>query len=189
MTFFNELSNNNNKEWFHANKQRYENDVNQPFTQFVEDLLKKIKYFDKRIAIGAADAIFRINRDIRFSRDKTPYKLFRSALISSAGRKSKAEPGFYIELGYNYLKLTGGSFKLSPAAYKSLQQQLTVIEQKINTPVYKSRFKTVQLQPGSIIFEANHNAEIIFSEQLLEEVTDYWKTVQPVLKTIKKITG
>ena len=62
------------------------------------------------VQIEAKEAIFRINRDIRFSKDKTPYKLNNSAIISKMGRKDKNYPGIYIEFSPDKLRFYGGVY-------------------------------------------------------------------------------
>ena len=88
--FFKELAGNNNKDWFDANRKRYEEHVKDPFKHFLQDLINAIKVLDDRIDLTPNQAGFRINRDIRFSKDKTPYKLNRSAIISPGGTKNKS---------------------------------------------------------------------------------------------------
>jgi uncharacterized protein (TIGR02453 family) len=84
--FFKELAANNHKEWFDVNRSRYHSSVKEPFDKFIADLITEVHKIDKKIEIAPKDAIFRINRDIRFSKDKTPYKLNRSAIISPRQR-------------------------------------------------------------------------------------------------------
>lgn len=109
--FFKDLAKNNNKEWFDANRKRYEASVKEPFTAFVAEAIKRIGKHDKAVRIEPKEAIFRINRDIRFSKDKTPYKLNASAIISPAGRKDHATPGIYFELGPESVKFYGGAYQ------------------------------------------------------------------------------
>lgn len=74
LQFLRELRQNNNRNWFHANKDRYDL-LHQAFLDEVQDLINRIALFDKEIiGIEAKDCYFRIYRDIRFSPDKTPYK-------------------------------------------------------------------------------------------------------------------
>jgi uncharacterized protein (TIGR02453 family) len=108
--FFKDLAKNNNKEWFDANRKRYEKSVKKPFADFVASAITKVGKVDKGVRIEAKDAIFRINRDIRFSKDKTPYKLSTSAIISSAGRKDHSVPGLYFELGPENVRIFGGAY-------------------------------------------------------------------------------
>lgn len=108
--FFKDLAKNNNKEWFDANRKRYEKSVKQPFEAFVAEAITRIAKHDKSVSLDPKEAIFRINRDIRFSKDKTPYKLEASAIISSAGRKDHSVPGLYFALGPESTKLYGGCY-------------------------------------------------------------------------------
>ena len=73
LDFFLEFENNNNKEWFHDNKKRYETSVKKPILTFVEDLIQEMQKHDPEINPNPKKCINRINRDIRFSKDKTPY--------------------------------------------------------------------------------------------------------------------
>jgi uncharacterized protein (TIGR02453 family) len=111
--FFKGLAANNHKEWFHDHKKQYEQQVREPFKAFMGDLIAAIQQrYDKDLDLLPKEAIFRINRDIRFSKDKTPYKLNRSAVISRGGRKNKQYPGFYVQLGVEEHWLGGGAYFL-----------------------------------------------------------------------------
>lgn len=110
LTFFAELTNNNQKSWFDENRKRYENHVKKPFYRFLEDLISEISKFDPAITISPKEAVFRINRDIRFSKDKTPYKTHMAAIISSSGRKDMEVPGLYLQFSATDVWLGGGSY-------------------------------------------------------------------------------
>ncbi len=110
LLFFKELAPNNNKDWFDKNRKRYENSVREPFKVFVDALIDAISKEDTEVHITQKEAIFRINRDIRFAKDKTPYKLNNSAIISKTGRKDKSYPGIYIDFGPEKLGIYGGVF-------------------------------------------------------------------------------
>ena len=109
--FFKDLAKNNNKEWFDANRKRYETVVKQPFEAFVAEAIMRIAKHDKAVKIGPKEAIFRINKDVRFSKDKTPYKLETSAIISPVGKKDHATPGIYFALGPEAVKFYGGCYQ------------------------------------------------------------------------------
>ncbi|MFT3885781.1 MAG: DUF2461 domain-containing protein [Flavobacteriales bacterium] len=110
LRFFKDLAKNNNKEWFDANRKRYEAVVKEPFEAFVAEAIAQVAKVDKRVRIEPKEAIFRINRDIRFSHDKTPYKLNRSALITAAGRRDMNGPGIYFEFGPESVGFYGGAY-------------------------------------------------------------------------------
>lgn len=124
LDFFKELAANNHKDWFDDNRKRYEKNVKDPFKAFVGDLIKEVQQMDPTVTIEAKDAIFRINRDIRFAKDKTPYKLDRSAIISSAGRKDHSIPGFYISLGPEKISLGGGAYFMPPEQLQKLRTHI-----------------------------------------------------------------
>ena len=106
INFFKELAANNHKEWFHENKKRYESSVKKPFTVFVGKMIEEIQKVDADLMIEPKDCILRINRDIRFSKDKTPYNLHYTAFISRGGKKDKSIPGFFYSIfagnGWDY---------------------------------------------------------------------------------------
>ncbi len=106
--FFKGLAKNNSKEWFDKNRATYEQYVKKPFYTFVEEMIVRIHADNPDVLINASEAIFRINRDIRFSKDKTPYKTHLSAFISPGGKKAKDSPGFYFQLGVDGIRIYSG---------------------------------------------------------------------------------
>lgn len=108
--FLQELEQNNNREWFHAHKKRYETFVKKPFEHFVDALIEKVRQVEPRTILTAKDAIFRIHRDTRFSSDKSPYKNHVSAVISPGGRKDPNGPGFYLEISGHQMRLYAGAY-------------------------------------------------------------------------------
>ena len=100
--FLRELKANNNREWFQANKHRYENSVKQPMLQFITDFAPHLHKVHPRFVADpkpTGGSMFRIYRDIRFSEDKSPYKTMASAHFwhHKASRHVHV-PGFYLHL-------------------------------------------------------------------------------------------
>jgi uncharacterized protein (TIGR02453 family) len=123
--FFIELALNNQKSWFDVNRARYEADVKKPFLAFVTQLLDKVAAVDSRFAgIDAKSCIFRINKDIRFSKDKTPYKLHCSAAIQLGGRKEMSAGGMYLEFGPEHCGIYSG-------IYMPEREELQLIRERI----------------------------------------------------------
>jgi uncharacterized protein (TIGR02453 family) len=113
LDFFIELAPNNTKDWFDANRKRYEQSVKKPFADFVQHLIVSFEKHDPRLKdLEASACIFRINRDIRFAKDKSPYKLFCSAVVAPNGKKSEAVNGIYFELGPEALRVYGGIYEI-----------------------------------------------------------------------------
>lgn len=94
--FLKKLSRNNNREWFEKNKGKYL-EVKEIFDAFAVELFEQIVMFDESIAQDPKKLTFRIYRDVRFSKDKTPYKTHVSAAYSSVG-KGLGKPGYYVQV-------------------------------------------------------------------------------------------
>lgn len=110
--FFKGLAPNNHKDWFHENKKTYEKEVKKAFAKFLTDLIQNIREkYDPKLDLEVKNAVFRINRDIRFSKDKTPYKLQVSAIVSHGGRKNMQIPGMYLQFGVGEIWLGGGMYR------------------------------------------------------------------------------
>jgi uncharacterized protein (TIGR02453 family) len=115
--FLAELSENNNRAWFVMNKPRYDI-LRAEFLELVTQLIKDIAKFDP--AVAACDpkkALFRINRDIRFSNDKSPYKTHFSAAITASGLKKPSQgggPAYYFHIDQNGVLLVAGGEYMPP---------------------------------------------------------------------------
>jgi uncharacterized protein (TIGR02453 family) len=185
-SFFLDLSANNHKDWFNKNRERYDNYVNAPFNRFVTDLLKEINQTDSEIPVNPEQMIFRINKDLRFSKEKSPYKLYRSALISSEGRKSKEIPSFYIELSYDYIKLAGGCYKLKSSTLQNLESNLEQAPTHNGFSTYFGEFE-VDYKAKSCIYESYLNPLLLFEPELLNIVFNYWQSAKPVNDFLKQL--
>ena len=140
LNFFKELAGNNHKDWFDANRKRYETVVKKPFEDFVNALIERIQKHDKSIQITHKEAIFRINRDIRFSKDKSPYKINRSAIISPNGRKDKAFPGLYIETNPEHFRIYGGVYQPDKEQLYNIREALSKNQKKVEKLLKEKSF-------------------------------------------------
>jgi len=123
-TFLKKLKENNTKEWFDANRKQYEV-IKKEFNTYVKTLLTDVQKWDKDIiGLEPKDCIFRINRDIRFAKDKSPYKTNIGAGISKGGRKSMAA-GYYIHLEPgNKSFVAGGMYMPESNSLKKVRQEI-----------------------------------------------------------------
>lgn len=99
--FLKELSANNTREWFQANKDRYEEEVKNPALRFIQDFgpgLAKISPHFRADPRGNGGSLFRIYRDIRFSKDKSPYKTHSGIQFRHEAGKDAHAPGYYLHL-------------------------------------------------------------------------------------------
>ncbi len=124
--FLNDLKENNDRDWFKANKPRYEEARNE-FETFIVALLGQIEQFDPSVAHHKAkDCIFRIYRDVRFSKDKSPYKTHFGAHVTSAAKRSEihSRAGYYIHLEPGASMLAGGAYLPQGPWLKAIRQEI-----------------------------------------------------------------
>ncbi len=121
--FFKDLARHNQRDWFHDNKKRYEQFVKQPFLDLLDGLIPEIQKIHPAILPDAQKAVFRINRDIRFSKDKTPYHVLMKAGLSPEGKKSEL-PGFYLGISAESVHLGGGLYNLSADRLQKVRAHL-----------------------------------------------------------------
>jgi uncharacterized protein (TIGR02453 family) len=141
LKFFTELSNNNSKEWFDKNRKIYEKEVKKPFSDFTEEMIVRIKKFDHEIQINASDAILRINRDIRFSKDKTPYNTYTAAIFSKFGKKDKSYPGLYIRLSHQNVMIFGGVYMAENQIIENIRNNIASAPETFAAVYSDLRFK------------------------------------------------
>ncbi len=148
LDFLKDLKKNNNRDWFHTNKKRYESDLKKPFAQLIATLIDVAKEIDPLIEIEPKNCIFRINRDTRFSKDKTPYKTHVGAIISRYGRKQKEFPGYYVHIEAGRLMLGGGAYFLPTDLLRKVREyiiaQPKTFEKIINDPIFIEKYDNIQ---------------------------------------------
>lgn len=146
--FFKELSKNNKTEWFNENRKTYEKEVKEPFAAFVEEMIQRIRKYEPEINIKHSDAIMRINKDIRFSKDKTPYNIHVSANISAYGKKDKSYPGFYFQFSNDKIMIFGGAYMVETATLQILRnyiaKNLKEFATVYNDKNFKQKYGTIQ---------------------------------------------
>ncbi len=203
-SFFKELAKNNNKEWFHANKKRYENDVKEPFLGLLEALLSNLTDWDHRILADPKKAMFRINRDVRFSKDKTPYHNILKAGFSPNGKKSIL-PGYYLGIDATSIHVGGGLFMLRPPELSKLRNHIVASASELIKITTDSAFvqnfgqlsgeKAKRLDKSllptaektDLIYNKQFYAMAEFplepfydSEKLEEEILNHFKAIKPL---------
>lgn len=121
LSFLGDLLQHNDSEWFLAHKESYQA-ARSEFEQFVDELISRIASFDPNIAgtrRPAKDYIFRIYRDTRFSRDKSPYKTHFGAHVTSAAKRSDvhSRAGYYIHIQPDGRSMLAGGAYLPPSPW------------------------------------------------------------------------
>lgn len=138
LDFLRRLKKNNDRSWFKAHKDEYQSALSD-FTELVAALLFRIAEFEPAV-IGTEprECLFRIYRDIRFSKDKTPYKTYFSASLGPEGKKHFG-PGYYIHL-------EPGSSYLAGGLYRPDSRSLYGIRMYISS--HPRQFKSIVESPG-----------------------------------------
>ncbi|MEP7373564.1 MAG: DUF2461 domain-containing protein [Chitinophagaceae bacterium] len=119
--FLKDLSKNNNREWFNKNKERYIREYGNMIA-FASALLQEMKKHDTIETTSGKDALFRIYRDTRFSKDKTPYKTCWAGSFKRATKKLRG--GYYFQIEPGGSLAAGGFFSPSPADLLRIRQDM-----------------------------------------------------------------
>lgn len=139
--FFEGLKAHNTSEWFADNRPVYEKEVKKPFLALVTDLIDQLQAEDTRLLQQPKDAIFRINRDIRFSKDKRPYKEHVSALVSRFGKKVNL-PGFYFQLSADECWIGGGAYEVEKDQLAAIRSEIFYNTEEFRGLLNANAFKT-----------------------------------------------
>ncbi len=173
LDFLRDLVRHNNREWFNANKKRYESDLKEPFQELVGQLIHTFQSHDPALQIEPKKCIFRIYRDTRFSKDKNPYKEHVGAIISPQGTKGKEYPGFYIHLEPGRLMIGGGAYFLERPTLMQLRQFIMLhpgrLEDILAAPDFVEKYETLQGERNKRLpkemMEAARTIPVLFNKQ------------------------
>jgi uncharacterized protein (TIGR02453 family) len=111
LTFFRELEKNNNREWFAGRKEIFEGRVRGPMIELVAGINERMRRISgDHVAEEPAKNLYRIYRDTRFSKDKTPYKTHIAATFAHRHLPRHAGAGFYVEVSHKHVGIAGGIY-------------------------------------------------------------------------------
>jgi uncharacterized protein (TIGR02453 family) len=212
LKFLKDLKKNNNKPWFDAHRKQYET-ARKNFETFIQTLIDKHALKDTTVKEQVAkQCMFRINRDIRFSKDKTPYKSYLSASINMAGKKSIfAGYYFHLEPGASYVG--GGVWMPLPPELRKIRQEIDYCYDEFKKIYGSKKFKSVYggLYRGEDVsltrvpqgFEQDNPAAgdlkmkswiamreikdaVLTSKQLVKMTLDAYETIQPLIYFVNR---
>jgi uncharacterized protein (TIGR02453 family) len=213
LDFLKALKKNNNKIWFDQNREKY-NTTKDNFDEFVALLLEQMILFDEDLKeLSSKNCTFRINRDIRFSKDKTPYKINLSASFNKGGKKS-INAGYYFHLQPGGNSFVGGGLWMPEAIeLKKLRQEIDYcfpeFKKIINASSFKKHYSELKkdekqmlvnvpkgyekenpaadfLRMKSFIATKNLSDEKVTSVNLVKETTQAFKALMPLIKFINR---
>ena len=142
LKFLKELKKNNNKPWFDAHRPIYEV-ARKDFEQFVQSVIDKHGKNDPTIKdLLAKNCMFRINRDVRFAKDKSPYKTNFGASINKGGKKAMTA-GYYFHLEPGKCFTGGGVWMPMPEDLKKLRQEIDYNFNEFKKIITAKKFKSV----------------------------------------------
>lgn len=212
LKFLRLLKKNNNKAWFEAHRKEYEIAKNE-FENFIQSILDKHSKNDPDLKdLTAKKCLFRINRDVRFSKDKSPYKTNFGASMDKGGKKSGLA-GYYFHLQPGKSFLGGGLWMPQPDSIKKVRQEIDYCLDEFKKIITSKKFKTIypDLYTGEGIqlsklphgFEKDNPAapylkfkswlmisdfsdEDITSKNLLKKTVDAFSILQPFIKFLNR---
>lgn len=140
LQFLADLVANNNTEWMHANKKRYEN-YKKDYHKFIASVLAEMKPLDKTLEpLEVKNCTFRINRDIRFSKDKSPYKTNMGVWFTQ-NKNRKNSPGYYIHYEKGNSFIAGGVWCPEAAELKQIRKEIEFFHDDLEKIVANKKFK------------------------------------------------
>lgn len=197
--FFRQLHKNNTKEWFQKNKKWYELSVREPFKNLIEDLLVEVKGLDSHIYMEGKEALFRINNDLRFSKNRLPYKTHLAAGFSRGGRKSNYA-GYFVQIGKDHILVGGGLPYLERESLRKIRIEIGYNSDKflslLQEPMFRACYGTLlgekdQNLPQSFKLVINENpwiankqfyyvaiynhTDLIFRHDLVQEIMRHFR--------------
>lgn len=213
IAFLKRLKMNNNKEWFDSNKNQYL-EAKDEFEKLVDSLIKGTNKFDKKISsdLKAKNCTFRIYKDVRFSKDKSPYKTNFGASINPGGKKALFV-GYYLHVEPGNSFLAGGVYMPEPPVLQAIRQEIDYNVEPLlkvfKSASFKKYFKGFdeddKLKTAPKGFEKDHphieilkNKHFVVSCKLSDkemldknferQVLSGFKAMQPLLEYLREAT-
>ncbi len=190
-SFLEDLKENNHREWFQNNKTRYQEQYNYAL-QFADELLLRMKQIDTIETISGKKSLFRINKDVRFSKDKSPYKINIGGALKRATKHLRGGYYFHVEPGNCFLG--GGFWAPSPEDLKHIRLQIAAdpgpLQQILSSKEFIATFGQLegeQLKSAPKGFSKDHPAiDLINYKQflLIKKLTDEEVQSKQYLETV-----
>jgi uncharacterized protein (TIGR02453 family) len=142
LLFLEDLKANNNRDWFLANKKRYD-EYKKEYHKLIADLLEVIKPKDPTLELlEVKNCTFRINRDIRFSKDKSPYKTHMGIWLRSGSLHAES-PGYYIHIEKDASFVGGGLYCPMPDQIQKIRKEINFFYEDLEAVLRDKSFKSV----------------------------------------------
>ncbi len=205
--FLRALARNNEREWFHAHKEGYEQHLRQPFLRLIADLqpdLLAISQHYRADPKPVGGSLFRIHRDTRFSNDKTPYKPWSGARFFHERSKQVEAPSFYLHVQPGNCFIGAGLWHPEPETQRKIRQFIFdnpgSWKAAVQAPAFKRRFDMeseslsrpprgfpsdheliADLKRKNFVAMAALDDEVVLGPRLRKSVADAFKAVSPLV--------
>lgn len=173
--FLRGLSDHNDAPWFHAHRDEYRETLEEPFADLLEDVSGRLAGSPTPLR-GGHETMFRINRDVRFSADKSPYRCEVSGLLTPSGTKTESTGLVYVQIHPDGGMLAGGLYRpgatrLQPLRRRMLEhpkQFAAVVNSLADSRRELDRSDSVKTMPRGFAEHADHRwAEAVRLKQLV----------------------
>ncbi len=213
--FFKRLKKNNNREWFLKHKEEYEETLKFPMQCLVATLSRELRDELPEMEFNPRKAIFRIHRDVRFSKNKAPYKTNIAAAVELKGKKKSTEtPGLYVGIEPGSIFVGGGLYMPYGEQLKSIRKAIANRPDEYLSVVEDKRFKKVfggimgeKLMKAPLGFPKDHpmiehlkhkqffvgkewdDEALCYSKRFASVVADVFRDTMPLVRWLIKATS
>ena len=180
LQFLRQLKRNNNREWFLAHKDMYEEKVKAPMVELVLALGNAVQNLAPEMIVDPKRAIYRIYRDIRFSADKRPYKTHVSAIFIPHGIPKHSGACLYFHIEPEEVVVAGGVYMPDSASLRAIRQHIAAHWEELRAILNQKKFKQLfgglegeRLVRPPVGFPADHPAvDLLRYKQFYVAVTE-----------------
>ncbi|MBI4458606.1 MAG: DUF2461 domain-containing protein, partial [Acidobacteria bacterium] len=165
LLFLRNLKKHNHRAWFQSHKQTYEQSVKAPMVELVLSLGEAFRRFAPEMVADPRVSLYRIYRDTRFSRDKSPYKTQAAAVFPVRGLPKNSGPGLYFHISPEEVLIGGGIYMPDPLLLRAVRERIAAFPREFLSIVEGKRFRKAfgelegaQLQGMPKGFPADHKA-------------------------------
>ncbi len=146
--FFRDLAANNNRDWFLKNKARYEERVRAPLIELAYELGTELDHYSPGYVTDPKKAVYRIYRDVRFSKDKRPYKTHAAAVFAFRGPDKHAGAGYYFHFSTDDLLVGGGVYAPGSSELLNIRRRIAAdpneLREIVENRTFKKLFKEIE---------------------------------------------
>lgn len=190
LQFFRDLSRNNMRDWFQARKEIYDTQVRGPMLELVEAINRDLTEFSPEHITEPAKAVYRIYRDTRFSKDKTPYKTHVGASLSHRQSQKHISAGYYFHVSHEEVGIAAGIYMPEPQELLTLRRAISERYDEVQEILEEKRLRKLcgPLQGEKLTrapkgFRPDDPAvELLKLKQLY-----FWVTLDPQIATTRKL--